>query len=137
MVYGPRGMSARLMLESSLGLQRARRGKECLMSAVTAVIVTSSLLEQLKQTETYPAIEYINLRAREFASSGEFVEVSRWARGKHPGSLIFIAGLNFCDLGLLRGVLESAPWQSPDRVQILTRALEAECFEFTPCEFPR
>jgi len=85
------------------------------MSAVTAVIVTTSVIEQLKETETYPAIEFINLRVQEFASSGEFVEVSRWARGKHPESLIFIAGLNFCDLRLLRTVLESAPWRSPDR----------------------
>lgn len=100
------------------------------MSAVTAVIVTTSLLEQLKQTETYPAIDFINHRAREFASSGEFVEVSRWARGKHSESLIFIAGLNFCDLGMLRTVLESAPWQSPDRVQAIVRAGEAERFEF-------
>ena len=105
------------------------------MSAVTAVIVTTSIVEQLKQTETYPAIEFINRRAREFASSGEFVEVSRWARGKHPESLIFIASLNFCDLGLFRRVLESAPWRSPDRVQILTRAGEAARFEFAPCEF--
>lgn len=100
------------------------------MSAVTAVIVTTSLLEQLKQTETYPAIEFINHRAREFASSGELVEVSRWARGKHPEGLIFIAGLNFCDLGKLRTILESAPWQSPDRVQVIVRAGEAERFEF-------
>ena len=100
------------------------------MNAVTAVIVTTSLLEQLKQTETYPAIEFINHRAREFASSGEFVEVSRWARGKHPESLIFIAGLNFCDLGMLRTILESAPWRSPDQVQVLARAGEGERFEF-------
>jgi hypothetical protein len=106
------------------------------MSAVTAVIVTTSLIEQLKQTETYPAMEFINQRAREFARSGEFVEVSRWARGKHPESLIFIAGLNFCDLGMLRTILESAPWRSPDRVQVLARAGEAECFEFCACEFP-
>jgi hypothetical protein len=107
------------------------------MSEVTAVIVTTSVIEQLKETETYPAIEFINQRAREFASSGEFVEVSRWSRGKHPESLIFIAGLNFCDLGLLRKVLESAPWQSPDRVQVLTRAGELERFEFALCVFPR
>jgi hypothetical protein len=107
------------------------------MSAVTAVIVTTSVVEQLKETETYPAIEFINHRVREFASSGEFVEVSRWARGKHPESLIFIAGLNFCNLGLLRSVFESAPWRSPDRVQIITRAGQAERFEFALCEFPR
>jgi hypothetical protein len=106
------------------------------MSAVTAVIVTTSLIEQLKQTETYPAIEFINQRAREFARSGEFVEVSRWARGKHPESLIFIAGLNLCDLGMLRTILESAPWRNPDRVQVLARAGEAECFEFCACKFP-
>ena len=106
------------------------------MSEVTAVIVTTSITEQLKETETYPAIEFINRRVRELASSGEFVEVSRWARGKHPESLIFIAGLNFCDLGLLRGVLESAPWRRPGRVQVLTRAGELERFEFAPCEFP-
>jgi len=47
------------------------------MSAVTAVIVTTSAIEQLKKTETYPAIEFINHRMREFATSGEFVEVSR------------------------------------------------------------
>lgn len=107
------------------------------MSAVTAVVVTTSVVEQLKETETYPAIEFINHRAREFASSGEFVEVSRWARGKSLESLIFIAGLNFCDLVLLRTVLESAPWRSPDEVQILTRVGDAKCFEFSPCEFPR
>jgi hypothetical protein len=106
------------------------------MSAVTAVIVTTSLIEQLKQTETYPAIEFINHRAREFARSGEFVEVSRWARGKHPESLIFIAGLSFCDLGMLRTILESAPWRSPDRVQVLARAGEAECFEFCALRIP-
>jgi hypothetical protein len=106
------------------------------MSAVTAVIVATSLLEQLKQTETYPAIEFINHRAREFASSGEFVEVSRWARGKHPESLIFIAGLNFCDLGMLRTILESAPWRSHDRVQVLVRAGEAEHFEFCALRIP-
>ena len=99
------------------------------MSAVTAVIVTTSVSEQLKETETYPAIKFINDRTREFASSGEFVEVSRWARGKHPESLIFIAGLNLCDLGLLRTVLESAPWRSPDLVQILIRTGEAKRFE--------
>ncbi len=107
------------------------------MSAVTAVIVTTSVDEQLKETETYPAIKFINDRTREFASSGEFVEVSRWARGKHPECLIFIAGLNLCDLGLLRKVLESAPWRSPERVQVLTRAGEALGFEFAPCEFSR
>ena len=106
------------------------------MSAVTAVIVTTSLIEQLKQTETYPAIEFINHRAREFARSGEFVEVSRWARGKHPESLIFIAGLNFCDLGMLRTIIESAPWRSPDRVQVLARAGEAERFEFCALRIP-
>jgi len=106
------------------------------MSTVTAVIVTTSLIEQLKQTETYPAIEFINHRAREFASSGEFVEVSRWARGKHPESLIFIAGLNFCDLGMLRTILESAPWQSPDRVQVLARAGGAERFELCALRIP-
>jgi hypothetical protein len=106
------------------------------MSAVMAVIVTTSVIEQQKQTETYPAIEFINHRAREFASSGEFVEVSRWARGKHPESLIFIAGLNFCDLGMLRTVLESAPWRSPDRVQVFTRAGEAERFEFCVLRMP-
>jgi hypothetical protein len=106
------------------------------MNAVTAVIVTTSLLEQLKQTETYPAIEFINHRAREFASSGEFVEVSRWARGKHPESLIFIAGLNFCDLGMLRTILESAPWRSPDCVQVLARAGGAERFEFCTLRIP-
>src|SRR6266550_4199482 len=106
------------------------------MSAVTAVIVTTSLIEQLKETETYPAMEFINHRVREFASSGEFVEVSRWARGKHPENLIFIAGLNFCDLALLRTVLASAPWQSRDRVQVFTRAGEALLFEFAPFEFP-
>src|ERR1700744_6515626 len=105
------------------------------MSTVTAVIVMTSVVEELKETETYPAIEFINRRAREFASSGEFVEVSRWARGKHPESLIFIAGLNFCDLGLLRPVLESAPWRSPDLVQILTRAGEAKRFEL--CAWPK
>jgi hypothetical protein len=68
---------------------------------------------------------------------GNFVEVSRWAQGKHPESLIFIAGLNFCDLGLLRKVLEYAPWRSPGRFQIFTRAGELERFEFAPCEFPR
>ena len=103
----------------------------------SAVIVTTSVIEQLKETETYPAVEFINDRVREFASSGEFVEVSRWARGKHPESLIFIAGLNFCDLGMLRTVLESAPWRGPDRVQVLTRTGEALRFEFAPCEFPR
>ena len=106
------------------------------MSAVTAVIIMTSLLEQLKQTETYPAIEFINQRAREFASSGEFVEVSRWARGKHPETLIFIAGLNFCDLEMLRTILESAPWRSPDRVQVLARAGEAERFEFLRPRIP-
>jgi len=106
------------------------------MSAVTTVIVTTSLIEQLKQTETYPAIEFVNLRAREFASSGEFVEVSRWARGKHPESLIFIAGLNFCDLATLRTTFESAPWRSPDRVQVLVRAGEAERFEFCAMRIP-
>jgi hypothetical protein len=106
------------------------------MSEVTAVIVTTSFIEQLKETETYPAMEFINHRAREFASSGEFVEVSRWARGKHPESLIFIAGLNFCDLGRLRTVLESAPWRSPDRVQILTRAGESERFDFCSLRIP-
>jgi hypothetical protein len=106
------------------------------MSAVTAVIITTSLIEQLKETETYPAIEYINHRAREFARSGEFVEVSRWTRGKHPESLIFIAGLNFCDLGMLRTVLESAPWRSPDRVQVLARAGDAERFEFCALQIP-
>ena len=30
------------------------------MSEVTAVIVTTSVIEQLKETETYPAIEFIN-----------------------------------------------------------------------------
>jgi hypothetical protein len=99
------------------------------MSAVTAVIIMTSVVEQLKETETYPAIEFINRRTREFASSGEFVEVSRWARGKHPESLIFIAGLNFCDPALLRAVLESAPWRSPDLVQILIRGGEAKRFE--------
>jgi len=107
------------------------------MSAVTAVIITTSVIEQLNETETYPAIEFINHRVQEFARSGEFVKVSRWARGKHPESLIFIAGLNFCDLGMLRTVLESAPWRSPDRVQVLTRAGEALRFDFPPCEFPR
>jgi len=107
------------------------------MSAVTAIILTTSVIEQLKETETYPAIKFINERVRDFASSGEFVEVSRWARGKHPESLIFIAGLNFCDLGQLRTVLESAPWRSPDRVQVLTRVGETHRFEFVPCEFPR
>ena len=102
------------------------------MSEVTAVIVTTSVIEQLKETETYPAIEFINQRSRGFAGSGEFVEVSRWARGKHPESLIFIAGLNFCDLGLLRKVFESAPWRSPERVQVLTRVGELEHFEFAP-----
>ncbi|MGO9433468.1 MAG: hypothetical protein ACLP00_04150 [Terracidiphilus sp.] len=106
------------------------------MSAVTTVILTTSLIEQLKQTETYPAIEFINHRAREFASSGEFVEVSRWARGKHPESLIFIAGLNFCDLGMLRTILESAPWRSPDRVQVLACAGDAERFEFCALRIP-
>src|SRR5579863_1351321 len=106
------------------------------MSAVTAVIVTTSVVEQLKETETYPAIEFINHRVREFASSGEFVEVSRWARGKHPESLIFIAGLNFCNLGLLRKILESAPWRSPDQVQVLTRAGDAERFDFCPLQIP-
>ena len=106
------------------------------MSAVTAVIVTTSLIEQLKQTETFPAIEFINHRAREFARTGEFVEVSRWARGKHPESLIFIAGLNFCDLGMLRTVLESAPWLSPDRVQVLSRQGDAERFEFWGLRIP-
>jgi len=106
------------------------------MSAITAVIITASPLEQLKQTETYPAIEFINHRAREFASSGEFVEVSRWARGKHPESLIFIAGLNFCDFGVLRAILESAPWRSPDRVQVLSRAGEAQRFEFCALRIP-
>ncbi len=105
------------------------------MSAVTAVIITTSIIEQLKETETFPAIEFINRRAREFASSGEFVEVSRWAQGKPLESLIFIAGLNFCDLGLLRTVLESAPWRSPERVQILTRSGEAERFEL--CAWPK
>ena len=100
------------------------------MSAVTAVILTTSLVEQVKETETYPAIEFINHRARDFARAGEFVEVSRWARGKHPESLIFIAGLNFCDLGLLRTTLESAPWRGPDRVQVLARQGKAEHFEF-------
>ena len=107
------------------------------MSAVTAVIATTSVIEQLEETETYSAIEFINERAREFASSGEFVEVSRWARGKHPESLIFIAGLNSCELGQLRTVLESTPWRSPDRVQVLTRVGEALRFEFVPCQFAR
>ncbi|MGA7106777.1 MAG: hypothetical protein WBV28_24020 [Terracidiphilus sp.] len=107
------------------------------MGAVTAVIVTTSMIEELKETETYPAIEFINRRAREFATSGEFVEVSRFARGKHPESLIFIAGLNLCDLGLLRKVLESAPWQSPKDVQILARSGKEEHFSFAPCEFGR
>ena len=106
------------------------------MSAVTAVIVTTSLIEQLKQTETYPAIEFINQRAREFARSGEFVEVSRWARGKHSESLIFIASLNFCDLGLLRTILESAPWRGPEQVQVLARPGEAERFEFYALRIP-
>ena len=106
------------------------------MSAVTAVIVTTSPLEQLKETETYPAIEFINRRAREFATSGEFVEVSRWARGKHPESLIFIAGLNFCDLGVLRTILEAAPWRSPEGVQVLTRAGDAKRFEFCALRIP-
>ena len=106
------------------------------MSAVTAVIVTTSLIEQLKQTETYPALEFINHRAREFARTGEFVEVSRWARGKHPESLIFIAGLNFCNLGMLQKILESAPWRSPDRVQVLTRPGEAQSFEFCTLRIP-
>jgi hypothetical protein len=106
------------------------------MSAVTTVILTTSLIEQLKQTETYPAIEFINHQARDFASSGEFVEVSRWARGKHPECLIFIAGLNFCDLGKLRTTLESAPWRSPDRVQVMACAGEAERFEFCALRIP-
>ena len=106
------------------------------MSAVTAVIITTSLIEQLKQSEAFPAIEFINHRAREFARTGEFVEVSRWARGKHPECLIFIAGLNFCDLGMLRTILESAPWLSPDRVQVLWRQGDAERFEFWGLQIP-
>jgi hypothetical protein len=106
------------------------------MSAVTAVIVTTSLIEQLKQTETYPANEFINHRAREFSSSGEIVEVSRWARGKHLENFIFIAGLNCCDLGMLRTILESAPWRGPDQLQVLARAGEAERFEFFGMRIP-
>jgi hypothetical protein len=106
------------------------------MNAVTAVIVTTSLLEQLKQTETYPAIEFINHRAREFASSGEFVEVSRWTRGKHPESLIFIAGLNFCDLGTLERFSNPRHGEAPIGFRYSPVQAERSASNFAPCEFP-
>src|SRR5579863_2064056 len=53
-------------------MQRARPGKECLMNAVTGGIVTTSLLEQLKQTESV------------YASDDQFVVAGETMRGKQP-----------------------------------------------------
>ena len=61
-----------------------------MLGAVTAVIATTSVIGQLKEIETYPAIEVINDRVQEFASSGEFVEVSRWC-ARSPLKISFLS----------------------------------------------
>lgn len=90
------------------------------MSYISAVIVITSLWEETAEDENkIPVIEFINRRKP--ASHGDLIQVDQYTNGKHPESLIFIAGYNYLNLKDFKKAIYEAPWKRPEIVQILFR----------------
>jgi hypothetical protein len=98
------------------------------MSIVTNVLILAGLIEELGETETYPAIDALNLRMDEF-DYGHFVEIGQHAVDrKAMERLVFAGAFNGLQDKLFLKYLQEAPWEDRDLVQVLVSRHEQPGF---------
>ena len=100
------------------------------MSCVTNVVIFASILEELDQTETYPAIDALNERLHAISYGAFFKEVSRYAGGnKVMERRVFLAafGTNYDEAAFL-SALRSTQWNDADSLQVFVSQHEQERF---------
>jgi hypothetical protein len=98
------------------------------MSVVTNVLVLTSLLEELDETETYPAVDELNRMLTGYCTNG-FREVGQGAGGnKVMERCVFAAAFNCLIEEDLLLYLRQVPWADKDCVQVLVSRHEQEGF---------
>src|SRR5688572_1742003 len=102
------------------------------MSRVTDVILTCSVMEELDETERFPAVDHLNAwMVQHYRST--FVRVDPYAGGtKVMQATVFLCAVNYLFEPEFVRAVQAAPWELAEGVRVFVNREESEGFEPLP-----